>query len=93
MKNSKRERKRERERQEAKERENRRDHRQERNLTRILAAVIGEKEKPGSRQRICATEDPRRIKLSELEYQASAKKAQLCQTEVTYLGYMLRDGK
>lgn len=35
----------ERERREAKERENRRDLRQERNLTRILATVIGEKEK------------------------------------------------
>ena len=32
-------------RQKKKKRENRRDHRQERNLTRILAAVIGEKEK------------------------------------------------
>jgi hypothetical protein len=32
-------------RREAEERENRRDRRQERNLTRILAAVIGEKEK------------------------------------------------
>ena len=30
---------------EAEERENRRDRRQERNLTKILAAVIGEKEK------------------------------------------------
>ena len=28
-----------------KEREDKRDHRQERNLTRILASVIGEKEK------------------------------------------------
>jgi hypothetical protein len=36
---------------------------------------------------MCLTE------LSELEYQASAKKAQLCQTEVTYLGYILQDGK
>ena len=34
-----------RERREAEEREDKRDHRQEKNLTRILAAVIGEKEK------------------------------------------------
>lgn len=31
--------------------------------------------------------------LSELGYRASAKKAQLCQTEVIYLGYVLKDGK
>lgn len=31
--------------------------------------------------------------LGELGYQASAKKAQLCQTEVTYLGYSLKEGK
>lgn len=31
--------------------------------------------------------------LGELGYRASAKKAQLCKTEVTYLGYTLRDGK
>ena len=41
---------RERERWEAQERKNRRDHRQERNLTRILAKVVGEKEKKGPRQ-------------------------------------------
>ena len=70
-----RERERERERREAEERENRRDHRQERNLTRNLATVVREKEKTGSRQEIWATED-----------RASAKKAQLCQIEVTYLG-------
>ena len=83
----------ERERWEAQERKNRRDHRQERNLTRILATVVGEKEKTGPRQignlgnrrPMCFTE------LGELGYQASAKKAQLCQTEVTYLGYTLRD--
>ena len=52
-------------------------------MTRILAAVIGEKKKKTrSSQEIWATED-----------RASAKKAQLCQTEVTYLGYTLRDGK
>ena len=39
------EREKERERREAEEREDERDCRQERNLTRILAAVIGEKEK------------------------------------------------
>ena len=81
----------ERERWEAQERKNRRDHRQERNLTRILDTVVGEKEKKGPRQignlgnrrPVCLTE------LSELGYRASAKKAQLCQTEVTYLGYTL----
>ena len=31
--------------------------------------------------------------LSELGYKASAKKAQICQTEVTYLGYGLRERK
>ena len=31
--------------------------------------------------------------LSELGYKASAKKAQNCQTEVTYLGYSLRERK
>jgi hypothetical protein len=31
--------------------------------------------------------------LSELGYKASAKKAQICQTEVTYLGYTLRGRK
>lgn len=31
--------------------------------------------------------------LSEVGYRASAKKAQLHQTEVTYLGYSLREGK
>ena len=31
--------------------------------------------------------------LGELGYRASAKKAQLCQMEVVYLGYTLRDGK
>ena len=71
-----------RERWEAEERENRRDRRQERNLTRNLATVVGEKEKTGSRQETWATED-----------RASAKEAQLCQTEVTYLGYTLRGGK
>ena len=35
------------ERWEAEEREERRVHKQERNLTRILAAVVGEKEKTG----------------------------------------------
>ena len=72
----------ERERWEAQERKNRRDHRQERNLTRNLATVVGEKEKTGSRQETWATED-----------RASAKEAQLCQTEVTYLGYTLRSRK
>ena len=57
-----------RERWEVKERENRRDRRQERNLTRILATVVGEKEKTGSRQETWATEDRRRTELSELEY-------------------------
>ena len=47
-----------------------------------FATVVGEKEKTGSRQETWATED-----------RASAKEAQLCQTEVTYLGYTLRDGK
>ena len=47
----------ERERQEAEERENRRNRRQEINLTRILAAVVGEKEKIGPKQGIWATED------------------------------------
>lgn len=31
--------------------------------------------------------------LGELGYRASAKKAQLCQMDVVYLGYTLRDGK
>jgi hypothetical protein len=31
--------------------------------------------------------------LGKLGYRASAKKAQLCQTEVTYLRYTLQDGK
>ena len=86
---------RERERWEAQERKNRRDHRQERNLTRILDTVLGEKEKKGTSQignlgnwrTVCLTE------LSELGYRASAKKAQLCQTEVIYLGYTLWDSK
>ena len=72
----------EKERQEAEEREYRRDHRQERNLTRNLATVVRKKEKTGSRQETWATED-----------RASAKEAQLCQTEVTYLGYTLRSRK
>jgi hypothetical protein len=33
------------------------------------------------------------VELSKLGYKASAKKAQICQTEVTYLGYTLRGGK
>ena len=40
----------ERERRKAEERKYRRDRRQERNLTRILATVVGEKEKTGPRQ-------------------------------------------
>ena len=51
-------------------------------MTRILATVVGEKEKTGSRQETWATED-----------RASAKEAQLCQTEVIYLRYTLRGGK
>ena len=47
-----------------------------------FATVVGEKEKTGSRQETWATED-----------RASAKEAQLCQTEVTYLGYTLRGEK
>jgi hypothetical protein len=35
----------------------------------------------------------RLAELSELRYKASAKKAQNCQTEVTYLGYSLRERK
>lgn len=31
--------------------------------------------------------------LGELGYRVSAKKVQLCRTEVTYLGYVLKDGK
>ena len=62
-----------RERWEAEGRESRRDRRQDRNLTRILATLVGEKEKTGSRQETWATED-----------RASAKKAQLCQTEVIW---------
>ena len=31
--------------------------------------------------------------LGELGYRASAKKAQLCRTQVTYLGYILKDGQ
>ena len=42
---------------EAEERKSRRDHRQERNLTRILATVVGEKEKTGPRQGTWATEE------------------------------------
>jgi hypothetical protein len=33
------------------------------------------------------------MELGVLGYRASTKKAQLCQTEVVYLGYTLRDGK
>lgn len=42
--------KQEREKREAEEREDRRDRRQTRNLTRILAAVVGERDKAGYRQ-------------------------------------------
>ena len=31
--------------------------------------------------------------LGDLGYRASAKKAQICQQQVNYLGYMLRDGR
>ena len=31
--------------------------------------------------------------LGKLGYQASAKKAQICQPEVTYLGYVLKEGQ
>lgn len=31
--------------------------------------------------------------LSQLGYRASAKKAQICQQQVTHLGYILREGK
>ena len=31
--------------------------------------------------------------LGDLEYRVSAKKAQLCKTEVTYLGYILKEGQ
>ena len=33
------------------------------------------------------------VELGELGYRASAKKAQLCRTQVTYLGYILKDGQ
>ena len=33
------------------------------------------------------------VELGELGYRASAKKAQLCRTQVTYLGYVLKDGQ
>ena len=33
------------------------------------------------------------VELGELGYRASAKKAQFCWTEVTYLGYILRNGQ
>jgi hypothetical protein len=33
------------------------------------------------------------VELGELEYRASAKKAQLYRTQVTYLGYILKDGQ
>ena len=33
------------------------------------------------------------LELGKLGYRASAKKAQICQTEVTYLGYTLKEGK
>ena len=31
--------------------------------------------------------------LGQMGYRASGKKAQICRTEVTYLGYKLRDGQ
>ena len=37
-----------------------------------------------------ATRDPQ--ELSQLSYQVSAKKVQLCQLEVTYLGYIFKGG-
>ena len=46
-----------------KEREDQRDRRQERNLTRILASVVGEKEKTGPRQ--IGSLGNRRPKISE----------------------------
>jgi hypothetical protein len=60
-------------------------------LTRIIATVVGEKEKKGPRQignmgnrrPMCLTE------LGELGYRASAKRAQLSQPEVTYVRYTL----
>ena len=62
-----------------KRKKNRRDRTQTR---KKFATVVREKEKTGSRQETWATED-----------RASAKEAQLCQTEVTYLGYTLRSRK
>ena len=52
----------------------------------LLVAAETHKECELGTQRILA-------ELGELGYWASAKKAQLCQTEVTYLGYTLKNGQ
>lgn len=45
-------------------------------------------------QELCCDGTKRLLnELGELGYRVSAKKAQLCRTEVTYLGYTLREGK
>lgn len=51
----------------------------------LLAAETHEKCEQGT-QRILA-------ELGELGYRVSAKKAQMCRTEVTFLRYILRDGQ
>lgn len=51
----------------------------------LLAAVTEQKCKLGTERLL--------TELGELGYRALAKKAQICQTEVTYLGYTLKEGK
>jgi hypothetical protein len=55
-------------------------------LNDLLLVATSEQECKQGTKRLLA-------ELGELGYRASAKKAQLCQTEVVYLGYTLRDGK
>ena len=69
-------------------------------MTRILAAVVGKKEKTGPRQtgnlgnrRPRMSDDGQRHPWIKTNVLVAKKKAQLCQTEVTYLGYTLQDGK
>ncbi|XP_066228780.1 uncharacterized protein [Saccopteryx leptura] len=51
----------------------------------LLAAATREQCKQGTEKLLA--------ELAKLGYRASAKKAQICQPEVTFLGYSLRDGK
>ena len=51
----------------------------------LLAATTKQEDRLGTEKLLA--------ELSKLGYKASAKKTQICQTEVTYLGYTLRGGK